>query len=361
MTGPIFIHIGMPKTGTTSIQQYLHDNRILLRRSGYVVPLCPGRTNHRNLTVYALPDDSAVTIRRAKGLTSIEAVARFRKSFVTKLAAEARGWKADQSIVLTGEHMIFLTQEEEFTRLKELLAVMGDRPVQVIIYLRRQDEFYVSLYAQFIKNGGSAPWCDLGDDVNSAAIGNEIAATLFHYDKVIANWSAAFGADNVRVRVYERRQLVREDVVADFLSVLQCDQLSASAPTIRTNRSLDARTLEYLRRMNVLLPRTMIGADRRRSALITALEQISNGVGIRMRQSTAVKFLDRYREGNASIAKRYLGRCDGMLFQEGPRNEPEQPPYLSIDDSIEINARLWAIAGFESERAIRTPRAVSPL
>lgn len=121
----------MPKTGTTSIQQYLHDNRPLLRQRGYVVPVCPGRTSHRNLTVYALPDDSDATVRRAKGLTSIDAKKRFRKSFYAKLAKEARGWGVNEGVVLTGEHMVILNQKEAFDRLKELQAVIGERTVQV--------------------------------------------------------------------------------------------------------------------------------------------------------------------------------------------------------------------------------------
>lgn len=203
----------------------------------------------------------------------------------------------------------------------------------------------------------------LGDEINPAAIGNEIAASLFDNDKVIAKWSAAFGEDNVRIRVFERKQLVREDVVADFLSVLDCDDLTASAPpAIRRNPSLDVRSLEYLRRINVFFPPHVSAADnRRRPALISALEQISDGVGLCMRRSAAGRLLDRYRDGNSWIARRYLGRCDGRLFQEEPDNELEQPPYLAIDDSIEIGARLWAIANNDSEQAMGRFQAVSPL
>lgn len=362
MAAPIYLHVGMPKTGTTSIQQYLHDSRSLLRRYGYVVPLCPGRTNHRNLTQYALPDDSRANIRRAKGLTSVEAVKRFRESFAAKFAAEARGWGADENILLTGEHLILLTGEEEFDRLKELLAAAGNRDVQVLIYLRRQDEFYVSLYSQAIKNGGTADWVALGEKINPDAIGNEVPATLFEYDKVVANWSAAFGSANVRVRAFERRQLVREDVVPDFLAAVHCDALSALAPSVRTNRSLDVRSIEYLRRLNKLFPRDAVGWDSGgRAAIISALERISNGVGLRMKPSAACKLLDRYREGNAWIAKRYLGRPDGNLFQEEPGSGAERSPRLSVDESIELGARLWTLANDTSERARRQGDPASPL
>jgi hypothetical protein len=54
------IHIGQHKTGTTSIQSYLQDNRGDLARHGLYVPLKIagyGNPSHFILNVYALAED----------------------------------------------------------------------------------------------------------------------------------------------------------------------------------------------------------------------------------------------------------------------------------------------------------------
>src|SRR4051812_36051133 len=154
MIRPIFLHIGLPKTGTSSIQQYLHNNRAPMRRQGFVVPTTLGRLNHEHVALYALADRDKSTVRRRHGLLSVEAVRTFREGLRSELAEEAATWSSDDAVVVSGEHMSMLQEPEEFDRLKELIALMGaGRPVRVIVYLRRQDLYCLSGYSQRLKAG----------------------------------------------------------------------------------------------------------------------------------------------------------------------------------------------------------------
>lgn len=166
---PVFLHIGMPKTGTTSIQHFLNQNRRALCARGFVVPRTPGRTNHKNLALYALPDHGRQKMRRANGLDTPGEIMRFRELFLTRFAEEAASWSNDQTVVLSSEHMSLLRKPDDFQRLKRLLAVMGDRPIRIVIYLRRQDLFYLSGYSQRIKSGASLHWSDLGEKFDPSA------------------------------------------------------------------------------------------------------------------------------------------------------------------------------------------------
>lgn len=329
---PIFLHIGMPKTGTSSIQSFLREKRQDLRERGIVVPKSLGRMNHTGLALYSLPDRSNETIRKAHGLAKLPSVLDFRKTLRAQLAQEAKDWNDNETIVLTSEHMSLLRTVDELERLKQLLALIGERPVRVVIYLRRQDLAYLSSYSQRVKNGNSLHWSDMAE-VHDPAV--------WDYASLLDVWRSVH--ENIIVRVFERGQMVAADAVRDFLSVVGCADFPV-ADVPRTNESLDARTMEFLRRLNKYFPRFIDGRmNKQRSALVAALEQISDGPSLRMDRDAAVRFLAQYEEGNARVAREYLGRTDGQLFLDRPSGEAEHPPNLSLDDAIEISSKLWAI------------------
>lgn len=337
MIRPIFLHIGLPKTGTSSIQQYLRNNRAPMRRQGFVVPTTLGRLNHEHVTLHALADRDKSTVRRRHGLLSVEAVRTFREGLRAELAKEAAAWSLDEAVVVSGEHMSMLHKPEEFERLKELTAVMGaSRPVRVVVYLRRQDLYCLSGYSQRIKAGAVLQWSELE---------KEIDRSEFDYEAMLARWSGSFGKESIDVRVFERGQWAGGELISDFMAALGCSIGPEFGKAIHKNASLDIRSLEFMRRLNRWYPRLVDGAPNpQRQKLVSAMHKISAGPPARMKPELAAKFLERYRDGNARVAREYLGRSDGRLFLVDPGDEHEQPPVLTLDDAVELSARLWAVA-----------------
>jgi len=272
-------------------------------------------------------------LRLTHGLTSAGQVREFRKSFLEMLEADARSWANDDTILLSSEHLIHLKEPAEFARLKEVLAAMAPRPVRIVIYLRRQDAYYVSAYAQNIRGGSTDAWLSK----------ESFEHLVLDYRVLLDRWADEFGRENLCIRAFERSQLTGNDVVVDFLSFVGCSGIEGA--TVERNVSLDARATEFLRRLNPLFPRFVddrLNEDRR--ALVHALTSISNGPPLRLDRKNALEILARYRDSNAEIAGTYLGRADGRLFHESPGEHPEQPPTLSVDEAAELGARLWAFA-----------------
>jgi hypothetical protein len=330
---PIFLHVGTHKTGTSSIQHYLAKNRAALRQKGFVVPPSAGEKNHYNLPLYALSDEDRGALRLTHGLSSGDKVRAFRKSWLATLKEAAASWGGDDTLLLSSEHLIHLQAPAEFSRLKEVLAAIGARPVRIVIYLRRQDAYYVSAYAQHIRGGSTDAW-----------LSNESFDHLvLDYRVLLDRWGGAFGTENLCVRVFERSQLTGNDAVVDFLSFVGCPGIQGS--TVEKNVSLDARSTEFLRRINPLFPRFIDDQlNEQRRALVHALTSVSDGPPLRLDRKCAMEILSLYQESNAEIATRYLGRGDGRLFHEMPGDEPPQPPTLSVDEAAELGARLWAYA-----------------
>src|SRR5262249_23270300 len=129
---------------------------------------------------------------------------------------------------------------------------------------------------------------------------------------------------------------------------------------VHKNVSLDARSLEFLRRLNRWYPPFIEGhLNPHRQRLVSAVHRIAGGQPGRMDRELALEFQKRYREGNARIAQEYLGRADGRLFFEKPGDDPEQAPGLAVDDAIEIAARLWAVAHNVELSSMPSPRSKS--
>jgi len=328
----LYLHIGTGKTGTTSIQTFLEENRDALRRAGTVVPKSPGRRNHRKLTMYALNDDVIENSRRSKGLVTLDRIESFRKQFLEDFRTEARSWKGSENVVLTSEQMTRLRREGELERLKALLDIAG-RPIKVIVYLRRQDLYFISEYSQLIKGGLTLPLSVEGARVNLA---------IYDYRKLLSTWARTFGQASLIVRAFEPQQLKNSDVLDDFMSIIGFEGLQAfTRPGVR-NQSLDAHTVEFLRSINPSVPRWIDGRPNpARAGLVEFLEEISSGPKLRLARQQAAKFLETFQPSNAEVARTYLGREDGVLFRRSPGDDGGVDPSLSAEQAVEISGKIW--------------------
>ena len=328
----LYLHIGTGKTGTTSIQTFLELNREALRKRGVVVPVSPGRRNHLRLTPYALNDGVIDNTRRARGLLRPDQVAHFRERFAQRFREEAATWTDGHTVIMSSEQMTRLSQPEEIARLRALLSFATK--TFIVVYFRRQDEYFVSEYSQLIKGGR-------GIALDGAL--KHIKKQVYNYHAFLQNWADAFGKENIIVRPFERSQMVGGDAVQDFASVVGLDGLSEYVLPPRRNLSLDVHTVEYLRRLNPHIPRFVNDAPNPlRAGLIELLEEISDGQKLSLSQATAELFLQQFKESNAQVAREYLNRDDGVLFREGPASGEGEAPSLSKNEIFSITARIWA-------------------
>jgi hypothetical protein len=145
----LFLHIGMPKTGTTSLQRILHTNGPALAARGYVYPSRwvkgdPG--GHHDLT------ESIRTIAAPAGPSRDHAQARAISLEVCEFLSECR----DQTVILSAEGLASALLAERmrpaFAGFVEQCATVAD--TTVVMAVRRLDEFLASAYLQVTKRVG---------------------------------------------------------------------------------------------------------------------------------------------------------------------------------------------------------------
>ena len=84
------LHIGTAKTGSTTIQSFLQQNRQDLLARGFYFPHSLGQANHEKLVAYALDPSKIESKRRHFSIASKEDVSRFRGQTEAELSDELR-------------------------------------------------------------------------------------------------------------------------------------------------------------------------------------------------------------------------------------------------------------------------------
>jgi hypothetical protein len=155
-------------------------------------------------------------------------------------------------------------------------------------------------------------------------------------------WAGVFGDDAMVVRVFERAALKDGDVVADFFDVMGF----APGPDIEIpptlNTSLDAKVLHFLRLFRQHIPRYAEDAPNPdHGDILKALEEISTGPRFSVPAATMRHISEVFADSNARVARRFLGREDGVLFKPVAYTDETEAPKLTVEQAVEIAAHIW--------------------
>ncbi|MBY0331648.1 MAG: hypothetical protein K2X49_13375 [Acetobacteraceae bacterium] len=147
------LHIGPPKTGSTSIQRFLAGHRAELLKRGFVYPEAPGKRNHVGLAAIGTREDYRGNIMRRAGAAADPTVLRERL---------ARDLAAEMAALPESVHSAIFSSEQLAVRIKDTAGLEQLRTLlsphfgafRIIGYLRRQDEAAVSRYSTGLRSGG---------------------------------------------------------------------------------------------------------------------------------------------------------------------------------------------------------------
>lgn len=144
--GKLLIHIGMEKSGSTSIQAMLRANRRLLGRSNIAFPIIEGRREHNFLaSAYIDPGSPRLSrgLNRYPGQEREKRTSSFRDGLLKKVSG-SRG------AIISGEHL-FRLEPSEITRFKADLERHSITEILVVGYIREPVSLYLSLAQQELK------------------------------------------------------------------------------------------------------------------------------------------------------------------------------------------------------------------
>lgn len=315
----LYLHIGTSKTGTTAIQMFCEKNRDALARRGYCFMkppyFRPGIAGFRNghflVAGRRSTDGSFLNAREERD---------WRKA-MDRLAAQFR---TAPNVVLSDEGIWSQSSGHFWDDLKAESQARG-YDVQVIAYIRRQDQYLSSDWAQRIK----IPY----DDTRVMKFPQMLAEAdkwlRLDYYATLEEISARFGRDHVHARVYDRKRFPDGDIVKDFLEVIGLPSDPEFKSVKDPNSSIYGNALEIKRIINAV---PGIDLDQERE-----LERIARACCAACKeekrsmftQEECEAFLAKYEDSNRRVARDYLGDESAPLFAPletlPPKWSPDNP------------------------------------
>lgn len=328
----IFLHIGTEKTGTTSIQSYLVDNRELLRQHKIMYSKVLGDPNNIRLSIALQNTDKIDDSRVHAKLTKKEDILTFREKLRQDIKEEIALQNPD-ALVISSEHLSSrMNKEEEVKRLKIFLNELSD-DVTIIIYIRRQDKFFESLYSTAIKKGNVM-------DFSFPNKGQE--REDFHYNRMLILWENIFGINNIKVKIFDKNKLYQHDIISDFIDTLKLPLLHKPESSKRENTSFGRKKLAFLKEFNTFVPEIIKQRTNPiRGNIEELLEKVDiNDESIQMTNVEKSAFLERFEDGNRQIAKRYFHN-DRLFDDVIDKNHQKKDIHLDTLESIEIFSKIW--------------------
>ena len=322
----------MEKTGTTTIQSFMANNREELRRRAIAYPETPGHANHLKLNAYALNDDVFDDTRTRYDVHEASDLPEFRQDFRAQLAAEISRLEDCRKFVFSNEHCSArLTTPEEANRLITLFEPHFS-DIRVILYLREQGGNMASSYSTKLRNGSS----HLPED-------DEIEWEKYEYYHRVKRWSDQVGRSNLDVRVYERKAFIAGDLLPDFFDAIEESWSDDFFVPDRKNERLGASTLEMIRTFNALAPSLLDSQDiaEARGNLVRALEQLAQGPTLAFPEEKLAELRNEFSEPNRRLAQEFFDRDELFTTYESSSNDRDEVPWreLTRDEILDLLIR----------------------
>lgn len=318
MKPKLIVHIGSPKTGTTTIQ------RTLLFLTAEMRKICG--VHYANT-------------ERGRQRARHNSIPRAAISGPDEIEAEHRALRED--FERSGAKALFVTDEALFSPKarfpKFFKGLTSDFDIHVICYLRRQDYFVESFYNQVMRMKdfrGVPPITQIWDDEN--------VAPRLDFHKILGHWSEL--TPNVMVRDFRKE--------VQTVGLLPSFQEAAGLTALGELKAEDANVSHDLR---LLLSLCMLNSGALRddaSAMTQALFRASRV----LREAEAFKpikhmlgrierdkVIKKYEASNAALKRDY-----GVEFSDERPEEPDLP--MLVPDGAYLLALIGELSPIEATR-----------
>jgi hypothetical protein len=213
----IYLHIGAPKTGTSTIQHFCRKNRNVLVERG--VWFAPKPRVHHTIVHSLIGANNAPPHLFDSVLSEFEA-------------------SPCSSMLISAES--FYARARQITP-SMLPATLDGFRLAILCYVRRSDDFITSLYQTNVR----------GKPRFAGSITQFMNQRSQNYAARLSRFVELFKPQSVIVRSYDE---TKHDLLGDFLSAIigtADEELRAQFPTTQMNARLSSRQILFLRQLNV--------------------------------------------------------------------------------------------------------------
>lgn len=224
----ILLHVGQPKTGSSSIQYFLRKHGAPLARAGFFYPGTKNtRINHNAVLPPLLRGETAPSRLRQRFSGDSEAIRLQSQAEWNEIVEKACKSPAE-TVILSAERMFGIGTEERACEQRAQLHRIGS-DIQVVAYIRSPVPHYLSALQQSLKRDPEL--------LVPVAAGNRHDLEI--YERV-------FGG--IVLRAFDRKQLEGGDAVMDFVHHFVSPELARThvGRTMSRNETMSAEAMALL-------------------------------------------------------------------------------------------------------------------
>ncbi len=317
----LYLHIGLHKTATTTIQHFLTENDEVLKTKGYTYPKFPIHYPYmgkdRNGIFLGTPYLDYDGQRR----TDIE-----EEYYKTCMGTIHELFETYPNVILSNERLWYDLPKAEGALMQKLLDDASEHGYQIkmIVYVRRQDKFVESFWNEQIKS-------NINETRKFEQYKDEYSRLKF--GEYFSRLGDMAGDENLIMRRFE--DVVRgEGILADFMKIIGLELTDEYQISVENaNTQLYGNITEIKRRINEMDGLKRGDAVFLRESLWMASETAKkNYPCAELSVEERTEFMKQFKDENQMLADRFIG--DGKpLFSEDysglPKREDDNPEFIS--------------------------------
>lgn len=333
----LILHIGQSKTGTTSLQEFLRQNRAALREKGYLYPdyvyngFFLNTLNHNSLAEELCGLSRYPCLSVEEYFSQIKEQAASFDCHTIILSAESffgapQIWRIDEDFLSAHSRKLHVLKEQ-----------ISGYDLQIIAYLRRQEDWFDSAVAQVIRYDGLLGQQVYQDDEQLS----ELLEPHLNYQALLQLWQDTLQPDKMCILPYERQKLIKNNTIYDFMHHVGVDTggFSFDVKQSQEHASLDRRYMMVKKELNKrsrsrTTERVIIECLNRLSGELDCMEKYKIDAQLRL------KIREQYQECNATLAKRY-GDEGAQSFFSPKQDEGDSLPALPQEEVDKAMALFW--------------------
>jgi hypothetical protein len=329
MKKSLFIHIGLPKTGTTVLQSTFKDLA----------------DNFRKENIEFVNFDS---FAREIRLGKVPECKDFFRELDKKLLDSYKVFLSSEFLTGMDSTSFNLVPVRKIAQcLKDAAGDFFD--VKIILYLRRIDLWIESMYTQFISDGGYLRFSEFM---------LEHKLEDFDYSNLIEGYESIFGQDNIILRIYDKKHLPEKDsLLKDFAEIIGSKYLAEvdlnSYSEKKSNSGFNSNAVEIAR---LCMPQATRDEQKRiREVLQYSSRKIPFQKNAFFDMNERRVYLEERMHSMSEICRKYFPDYKGNdIFSELEDIQPV-PQFLSVEDAVRsITFAILAPSEYEYIETLRT-------
>lgn len=266
----LYLHVGMTKTGSTSLQFFLRDNKEQLKKDGFLFP-SDKETNHYSMLI--------------------------NSEYRDKIIAEINVSETNNIIL---SHEVWYNLEDK--KVEALVNYLKDKfDLHIIIYLRRQDTWVESIYCQYVLQYEHKFTGTLKQFISSKY-------NYSNYLKILEKWEKIISKDNIHVISFDKAKTQDNGVFIAFLNQIGIkDTQSYTFIKKQHNPTAGHIVTEFIRELNNNVNPNEMKPDNYRELIYNLKYSYQDEEPLSFFQNKEKKkYIKKYFKSNQKIEQKYL-------------------------------------------------------